>query len=127
MSVPGAKTIRTEEMQRLLAESKPLVLTAALLRYNPTIPGAVQIDLPGGGTMDDEFQANLRRMMQALLGDDRERPIVVFSYSINHWYARNAALRLVALGYRNVYWYRGGWEAWDAHDLPKAPLILEAR
>ncbi|MBV8592345.1 MAG: hypothetical protein JO212_20190 [Acetobacteraceae bacterium] len=127
MSVPGAKTISTEEMQRLLAESKPLILTTAQPRYNPTIPGAVQIDLPGGGTMDDEFQANLRRMMQALLGDDRERPIVVFSYSINHWYARNAALRLVALGYRNVYWYRGGWEAWDAHDLPKAPLILEAR
>lgn len=70
---------------------------------------------------------NLRRMMQALLGEDRERPIVAFGYSINHWQARNAVLRLVTLGYPNVYWYRGGWEAWDAHDLPKSPLILEAR
>ena len=32
---------------------------------------------------------------------------------------------LIALGYTNVHWYRGGWEAWDAHDLPMAPLNVQ--
>src|SRR5271163_1503834 len=56
-------------------------------------------------------------------GDDR--PIITFAWSINRWHARNLAMRLVALGYTNVHWYRGGWEAWDAHDLPMAPLNVQ--
>ena len=51
-------------------------------------------------------------MGQATNGD-KERPVVAFSYSINHWHSRNLVLRLIALGYKKVYWYRGGWEAWD--------------
>ena len=50
---------------------------------------------------------------------DKQRPIVTFAWCINRWNSRNVALRLIALGYKNVYWYRGGWEAWDAHHLPK--------
>jgi rhodanese-related sulfurtransferase len=34
------------------------------------------------------------------------------------WQGRNLALELVALGYPNVSWYRGGREAWDAAGLP---------
>ena len=30
----------------------------------------------------------------------------------------NAALRLDALGYENLYWYRGGIAAWKAANLP---------
>ena len=55
---------------------------------------------------------------------DKQRPIVTFAWCINRWHAAIRA-RLVALGYTNVYWYRGGWEAWDAHDLPKAPLAMQ--
>jgi rhodanese-related sulfurtransferase len=34
-------------------------------------------------------------------------------------------LRLVALGYKHVYWYRGGLEAWRAAGLPEAELDVE--
>jgi rhodanese-related sulfurtransferase len=30
----------------------------------------------------------------------------------------NMALHVIALGYRTVYWYRGGEEAWAAAGLP---------
>ena len=46
---------------------------------------------------------------------------------LGRWHARNLALRLIALGYKQVYWYRGGWEAWTAHDLPTAPVALQQR
>jgi adenylate cyclase len=125
MTAPGAKTIRTEEMQHLLSDIRPLILTTT--PNNPSIPGAIRVDIPYGGSLSDEWQANLRRMVKALMGEGLNRPIVVFGHTINHWQARNVVLRLVALGYPNVYWYRGGWEAWDAHDLPKAPLTLVAK
>jgi hypothetical protein len=51
-------------------------------------------------------------------------PIVVFSINSERFAGYNLALRLVALGYTNVYWYRGGLEAWRAHQLPDAELKL---
>lgn len=122
VSVPGATTIRTEEMVRLL-EAKPLILTTAVA--NPTIPGAIHVNLPNSGNLTDEWQTALARLVSEATNGDKQRSIVTFAYSINRWHSRNLALRLIALGYTDVYWYRGGWEAWDAHDLPKAPLVVQ--
>jgi adenylate cyclase len=122
VSVPGATTIHTEEMVRLL-ETKPLVLTTATA--NPTIPGAIHVNLPNRGNLTDEWQTALGKLVGEATNGDKQRSIVTFAHSINRWHSRNLALRLIALGYTNVYWYRGGWEAWDAHDLPKAPLVVQ--
>jgi len=128
MTVPGGTTVRTAEVERLLAERKPLVLTTA--SANPSLPGAIFIQISQtyfSGSFDDVWQAQLKRMMQGLTGGELQKPIIVFAFDINRWNSRNLALRLIALGYTQVYWYRGGWEAWDAHDLPKAPVVLQLR
>jgi adenylate cyclase len=124
VSVPGGTTIGTDEMQHLIESSpKPLVLTTA--SANPTIPGAIQVNSSNSGKIDDEWQTTLGALVGQATNGDKERPVVAFSYSINHWHSRNLVLRLIALGYKKVYWYRGGWEAWDSHDLPKAPLAVQ--
>ena len=109
-------------MVRLL-ETKPLILTTAVA--NSTIPGAIHVNLPNSGNLTDEWQTALARLMDEATNGDKQRSIVTFAYSINRWHSRNLALRLIALGYTNVYWYRGGWEAWDAHDLPKAAVAVQ--
>ena len=35
-------------------------------------------------------------------------------------------LRLVALGYTEAYWYRGGSEAWEAAGLPTTELVVQS-
>jgi adenylate cyclase len=122
LTVPGGTTIRTGDLVRLLP-SKPLVLTKT--PANPTIPDAILVNFGDPGTLNDEWQTALGNLVGEATNGDKKHPIVVFSYSINHWHARNLAVRLIALGYTNVYWYRGGWEAWDSHDLPKAPLAVQ--
>jgi rhodanese-related sulfurtransferase len=122
LTVPGGTTIRTDDLVRLLP-TKPLILTRT--PANPTIPDAILVNFGDPGTLNDEWQTALRKLVGEVTNGDKEHPIVVFSYSINHWQARNLALRLIALGYTKVYWYRGGWEAWDSHDLPKAPLAVQ--
>ena len=124
ISVPGGTTVLTDEMQHLLESTpKPLVLSTS--PQNPTIPGAIHINSSSSGRLDDEWQTTLGTLVGQATNGDKERPIVVFSFSINHWQSRNLVLRLIALGYKKVYWYRGGWEAWDLHDLPKAPLTVQ--
>ena len=124
-TVPGGTTITTEQLVQLL-QQKPLVLAAT--PQNPTIPGAILIDfLPAGGRFTDEWQTALGTLVAQATNGDKTKPIVTFSWCVERWPSRNLALRLIALGYTNVYWYRGGWEAWDAHDLPKAPLTVQFR
>jgi adenylate cyclase len=122
LEVPGATMVNTDELKKLL-ESEPLVITTS--PTNPTIPGAIRFDLPDSDSLTDGWQTALGKLMDELTKGNKQYPIVTFAYSINRWHGRNLALRMVALGYTHVYWYRGGWEAWDSHDLPKASLDLK--
>ncbi len=88
------------------------------------MPGAVGLAESGWGTsVADPMQDRLRREMAELTGDDRTRVIVVVGWSSERFGGRNLALRLVALGYTQVYWYRGGREAWEVAGLPEAPMV----
>jgi adenylate cyclase len=120
IAIPGGRMVRTPEVLDILATLKPLVLTTT--SDTPTIPGAIYISGPETGNLRDTLQENLKRMMQELSQGDLHRPIIVFASNINRWSSRNLALRLIALGYTDVLWYRGGWEAWEASGEPRAPL-----
>jgi adenylate cyclase len=63
--------------------------------------------------------------MRELTGGDASRPIVTVGWNSERFDGRNLALRLVALGYQRVYWYRGGREAWEVAGLPEAAAKVE--
>lgn len=54
-----------------------------------------------------------------LTGGDKKHAVITAGWNSERWSSRNLALQLVALGYENVYWYRGGLEAWDVAGLPE--------
>ena len=62
--------------------------------------------------------------MRDLTRGDLSAPIVVFCVNSERFTGYNLALRLVALGYTQVYWYRGGVEAWQVNGLPESDLVL---
>lgn len=125
-SVPGAITIRTHELAELVARQKPLLIDAALGTWGRSIPGA--IGLQGIGHVagfSDDLQNRLRRKIQDLTKGDLSAPIVAFCVNSERFTGYNLALRLVALGYTQVYWYRGGFEAWQVNGLPESDLELQ--
>jgi rhodanese-related sulfurtransferase len=125
-TVPGAVTIRTAELLALLAQRQPVVIDTVTHSTGRSIPGAIGLKHAGsGGTFGDTAQQQLRRKLLELTGGDLARPIVVVGYNAERFDGHNLALRLVALDYTNVYWYRGGREAWEAAGLPETPLALQ--
>ena len=46
-------------------------------------------------------------------------PPVAVGWNSERFDGRNLALRLVALSYTHVYWYRGRREAWEVNGLPE--------
>jgi TolB-like protein/DNA-binding winged helix-turn-helix (wHTH) protein len=122
-SAPGATTIRTSELARLLAEVRPLVIDVVECSCGASVPDAVGLKFAGlGGSFTDEAQDRLRVKLHDLTSGDRNRPIVATGWNSERFDGRNLALRLVALGYTRVYWYRGGREAWEVAGLPETEL-----
>ena len=122
--VPGARTIRTPDLAAMLETRKPLVLDTR--PWGKSIPRAIGLWGAGiGGSLSDEFQDRLSRKMQQLTGGDRNMPVVTLGWNAERFQGRNLALRLVALGYTEVHWYRGGTEAWEVAGLPEAELVVQ--
>jgi hypothetical protein len=63
--------------------------------------------------------------MQTLTKGDLATPIVTVGFNSEYFGGHNLALRLVALGYTDVYWYRGGREAWEVARLPETELDVQ--
>ena len=123
---PGAQTIRTPDLSRLLAETRPIVIDTMSYTWGVSIPGAVGLKFAGlGGTSTDEAQHRLRSKLHDLTGGDVNRPLVAVGWNSERFDGRNLALRLVALGYTRVYWYRGGREAWEVAGLPETEVDLQ--
>lgn len=129
--VPGAKTIRTPELrERLQAPEggRPLLFDVLGSTPHRSLPGAVW--LPGAGQgegLDDEVQSRLGRLLRGMTKGNLNRAMVFFCQGTSCWLSYNVALRAVALGYREVYWYRGGLEAWAAAGGELVPLRLSWR
>ena len=128
--VPGGVTIDTVRLQAMLrdadpAEGRPRPLL--LITINPppdfTLPNAVWLPSDfASGDLDEASRQRLQDRLEQLTQGDRIRPLVTVAWNAESWSSRNLALRLAALGYTNVYWYRGGLEAWDVAGLPKEPF-----
>jgi adenylate cyclase len=122
-TAPGAQTIRTAELLRFIAERKVLIIDPLEYFWGRSIPGAVGLKFVGwGSSVADTMQDRLRRKMQELTSGDLNKPIVAAGWNSERYDGRNLALRLIALGYTRVYWYRGGREAWEVNGLPETEL-----
>jgi adenylate cyclase len=123
-TAPGARVIRTADLGQFLQQRKPLVLDAN--GWGKSIPGAIALSGAGiGGSTSDGYQARLNRKMQELTHGDRGMPVVTMAWNADRFSGRNLALRLVALGYTNVIWYRGGREAWEVAGLPETEVVVQ--
>jgi adenylate cyclase len=123
---PGVKTVRTADFVRLLADAQPIVIDTMTYSWGRSVPGAVGLKFAGlGGSLADGAQDRLRGKMRELTVGNLDLPIVAVGWNSERFDGRNLALRLVALGYTQVYWYRGGREAWEVNGLPETELDVQ--
>jgi PQQ-dependent catabolism-associated CXXCW motif protein len=124
-TIPGAAKLRTGELAKLIQEQAPVLIDVAADSWGQSLPGAVGLQGVGNGAaFEDSVQVRFRDKIQRLTKRDSARPVVAFCANAERFTGYNLALRLVALGCTQVYWYRGGVEAWQAHGLPVTDLEL---
>jgi PQQ-dependent catabolism-associated CXXCW motif protein len=105
-----AKTISTQQISQF---KYPLLVDVLNGDHQYTIKGAFY--LPEGGypgNFADQHQKSFISALRTLTGDKNDVPIIFYCLGARCWESYNAALRASADGYRAVYWYRGGLNAW---------------
>lgn len=126
-TLAGAKVIDAGELAKLAASENPLLLDfgpadrkppsmapdAPWMPAHRSIPGAIWMPGAGLGSADPAFARAFAVRVAALAGGDLSRPVVTFCHP-ECWGSWNAGKRLVALGYRRVYWFPEGVEGWQA-------------
>jgi rhodanese-related sulfurtransferase len=114
LSIPGGKVITTGEVAKLERGSAWIFdVFSGIAPYYPPLPDAyVWPYAATPGTFDDTVQSNVADMLGKMTKGDKGFPIIFYCAGPHCWQGYNAALRAIHAGYRNVYWYRGGAEAW---------------
>ena len=105
----------------MLKTQKPLVIDTMDASWYRSVPGAVGLDVSGHthDTFTDAVQKRLEQKLRALTGDYMAKPIIAMGFNVARFDGYNLALRLRHAGYTNVYWYRGGREAWEVAGMPE--------
>lgn len=107
ISLPGAIRITTEEMTRLTRNKESVIIAAH--DGEDFIPTAVPAQwLAGSNYNIYELSAFLRDVTS----NDKKRAVVFYCTGPLSWSSYNAGLRALKQGYENVFWYRGGMDAW---------------
>jgi adenylate cyclase len=131
IGAPGVSTIGTAELRALIGDGEGSASEMPPLLLSTDCSDCLDIAIPGtkfvpnayrSGVLDDAKRQALKVLVDRLLHGDQTRRVITFAWNAGWWNSRNLAIELVALGYPNVSWYRGGLEAWDVAGLPVTRL-----
>ncbi len=121
----GYDLVTTEELKQWIDSGKDMVIVDTMPykdSYSKNhVPGAVQFlfPIPDMEQWDaKETDGKTQEDYAKLLGDDKEKPIVVYCGFVKCTRSHNGAAWAVTLGYKNVYRYSGGIFAWKGADYP---------
>jgi PQQ-dependent catabolism-associated CXXCW motif protein len=113
--IPGGQVITTDRLLTLYQQgAQNGLLVFHVLGPGPTLPYA-QNAAPASqpGSFDDQTQQQFGQYLQQVTQGNKSRPLVFYCQSTQCWMSYNASLRAIRLGFSQVYWYRGGIEAWQ--------------
>ncbi len=116
----GYKIISTEELKQWSDQKKDMLIVDTM-PYEDSykkqhIPGAVQFEfpIPELTSLDEKT----KEAYEKLLGNDKNRTIVIYCGFVKCTRSHNGAMWAVKLGYKNVYRYPGGIKAWKEAGYP---------
>ena len=124
MSAPGAKTISTLQLAKLLADNpNARLVDTDGPKPKPSIDRSVWLPDLGEPRIGAAERGAIESALSRATNGDKNAPLVVYQRSIAWgWLGYHGALRLQELGYTNVFWYRGGTDAWHDAGLPLVAL-----
>jgi rhodanese-related sulfurtransferase len=112
--------ITTGELRHAIDSGVKFAMIDVLTMPHTSVPGAFL--LPGAGMVDSRDDRTKQEwfvnQLRSITGGSYEYPVVFTCVGVKCWESYNAAIRAIFAGFRNVYWYRGGLNAWFSAGPP---------
>lgn len=136
-TITGGTVIDTQALAALLDREQVVVIDVFPAPRRPEhlsspwrpvphhgISRSIWIPGMGSGVISVAMADYVKARLSALTGGDRDRPVILYCRA-DCWASWNAAKRVIAEGYRHVFWYPDGIEAWQNAGLPTAVVEPE--
>ncbi|MDD2159452.1 PQQ-dependent catabolism-associated CXXCW motif protein [Pseudomonas sp. MIL19] len=131
ISHDNARTLDTAALQQLLREQPQTRLIDVYRRQwlhgqfiedelHANLPNSLWLANTGDGQLTPQWQRYLSEHLRQASQGNTAWPLVFYCRS-DCWLGWNAIKRAHHLGYRNLYWYRDGIDAWQQAGLPLIP------
>lgn len=121
----GYDVVTTAELKKWMDKKKDMIIVDTMpykASYKKMhVPGAAQFlfPIPDMNQWDkNETNGKSQEDFITLLGDDKNRPVVIYCGFVKCTRSHNGAAWAVKLGYKNVYRYSGGIFAWKGAGYP---------
>ena len=135
----GARTVDAGALAAAMAEGAIAIDVLAAPRRPPSlpqdrpwlpvprmhVPGSLWWPEVGRGAISPALDDWFRARLAAVTGGD-ERKSIAFYCKADCWMSWNAAKRAIGYGYRDVLWFPGGVDAWEAAGYQLQPATPEA-
>jgi len=115
----GVKLVEAKDVVDLQKQGAILVDVRMASEFGEgTLKGAISVPYdPEKSAKSPSFDPAQDKFNMSKL-TDKNAKIVVFCNSGGCWKSYKAISVLAKSGYKNLYWYRGGFPDWKAHKLP---------
>jgi len=118
-SLPGAKVLTLAEAKMQIEKGMPVYDVRASEEFDAAhIPGAISVPYKeasakevGFDPVDDQFALNK-------LPKDKNTPFMMYCDGTICWKSYKSALMAIQGGWKNVYWFRGGYPEWKDAGMP---------
>ncbi len=118
-SLPGAKIISAREAQDLIAKGIPLYDVRDEEEYKIAhIPGSRSVPYREGSAKEVGFDPGDDQFALNRLPKDKDAPLMMYCDGTICWKSYKSATMAVQNGWKNVYWFRGGFPEWKEAGLP---------
>ena len=120
----GYDVVATEELKKWIDSGKEMLIVDTM-PYEDSykkqhVPGAVQFLFPIPDMKEWDTRETDGKTMEnykKLLGDNKDKPVVIYCGFVKCTRSHNGAVWAVKLGYKDVFRYPGGIFAWKGADF----------
>jgi rhodanese-related sulfurtransferase len=120
-SLPGARIISAAEANQQIAKGMPVYDVRMEDEYETAhVPGAISVPYKESSAKEVGFDQTEDQFSLNRLPKDKSVPFMMYCDGTICWKSYKSATLAIQAGWKNVYWFRGGFPEWKEAKLPIA-------
>lgn len=112
-SLPGARVITAVEARDLMAKGIPIYDVRSDEAYKKGyVPGSIHVPYDEASAKEVDFDPADDKFSLNRLPKDKNAPLIMFCDGSVCWRSYKSAVMAIKAGWKNIYWFRGGFPEW---------------